>query len=1348
MTIEWVKFKQLISGVMSKDSHKLSRRLHELQKSYTAEMQLLEKNNKTNLSNTAAQSNGNALLSSNKLTQIETRLEQWISQVSQSIAQVERRKSLVPFPIPFPSLPVSERREEIESLIRNNQVVVLAGETGSGKTTQLPKICLNLGRGVSGLIGHTQPRRIAANTVANRIAEELGTTLGDKVGYQVRFTDQSNENTLIKVMTDGILLAEIQQDPFLSKYDTLIIDEAHERSLNIDFLLGYLKQLLRKRPDLKLIITSATIDLERFSKHFNDAPIIEVSGRTYPVDVWYRPPFELETDDEETEPDINVAILNAVQEIEAFEKSGSVPRGGDILVFLSGEREIREAAETLRKAQFNHLEVVPFYARLSLSEQQKVFAPHTGRRVVLATNVAETSITVPGIRYVIDPGFARISRYSYRTKVQRLPIEPVSQASANQRKGRCGRVSDGICIRLYSEEDFLNRPAFTDAEILRTNLAAVILQMLQMRMGDIHNFPFIDAPDHRLISDGYKLLEELQAVTPSQQLTAVGTQLAKLPLDPRLARMLLAAQDHSCVRELLIIASALSVQDPRERPQEKQQAADQMHRRFWSEHSDFLTLINLWDYYETQRQELTQNQLRKLCKKEFLSFMRLREWRDVHHQLCVAIKDLKLKINPEPAAFESVHKALLSGLLGNLGFNHEEREYLGARQRKFSIFPGSVLNKKTPKWIMAAELIETSKLFAHTVGKIEPEWVIDAAKHLVKRQHFEPHYDAKSGQVMAYEKISLYGLTIVEKHKVIFNHIDPILAREIFIRSALVEGQYAAHPKRRHDANAKHDFFAHQIALINELEDLESKSRRRDIVVDEQVIFDFYNERVPQDIVNWAGFERWRKTIEEEQPNVLFITRDILMRHGADEITKAQFPNELEWKGMVFPLSYHFEPNHAFDGVSIHVPVSVLHQVPALRLEWLVPGMLREKVISLIKSLPKTLRKNFVPVPDVADKVLASLNPDNTSLVESLSHQLKRLTGIEIPKDAWDVQSIENYYRFNIHVVDDKGKVIESARDLDLLREKYRERVQQNIQSAATDIEKHDIVTWDFSELPVAIQLPRGGINIRAYPALVDKKSSVSLLVLDNPLQAKYFSQRGLSRLLFLSFPQKIKYLQKELLKTQQVALTHAGIGTREQAIDDILMGCLMQLGVPNQNELPRVSQEFEFISATVEPALIATAQDTAALVQKILAQLVEIKKLIKQHKNNLALAYCVSDINQQLSGLFYEGFVYKTPPEWLAQYPRYLKGIQLRIEKALLNPQKDKLTIGQVAPFIHQMDELVKKEGDFRMSQIAELMEYRWWLEELRVSLFAQTLKTQVPVSDKRMVKQWDLVKQAFANQ
>lgn len=1310
MSFDWSNSKQQLDNIMQSDQHRLLRRLRELEQQHK------------------------------KNQDIAGKFASWQEQVARSAARVAARAAEVPDPIIFPELPVSEKREEIAELIRNHQVVVLAGETGSGKTTQLPKICLDIGRGVKGMIGHTQPRRIAAHSVASRIAEELQSPLGEKVGYQVRFSDQSTDNTLVKVMTDGILLAEIQNDRYLSRYDTLIIDEAHERSLNIDFLLGYLKQLLPKRPDLKLIITSATIDVQRFSEHFDGAPVIEVSGRTFPVDVWYRP--LLARNEDEADQDQYTAIVDAVNEILTHEKGSGKNRGGDILVFLSGEREIREAADALRKAQINHLEVLPFYARLSMAEQQRVFSAHTGRRIVLATNVAETSITVPGIRYVIDPGYARISRYSYRTKVQRLPIEPVSQASANQRKGRCGRVSEGICIRLYSEDDFLSRSEFTDAEILRTNLAAVILQMLQMRMGDIEAFPFLDAPDHRLINDGFKLLEELQAVNPQQRLTPVGQKLAQVTVDPRLARMLLAAGALGCVSEVLLIVSALSVQDPRERPADKQTQADQQHARFRVENSDFLAYVSLWNYLEEQRQQLSQNQLRKLCKKEFISYLRWREWRDIHHQLKLLLKNLDLKENQEPANYESVHKALLTGLLGNLGFNIEAREYLGARNRRFAIFPGSTQAKKTPKWLMAAELIETSKLYAHQVAKIEPEWALDAADHLVKRHYFEPYYDSRSGQVMGYEKVALYGLTLIEKRRISYSHVDPALCRELFIRAALVEGQYGEHPKRKHQKNPLNDFFTHQQQLLKDLDDLEQKSRRRDILVDEQVLFDFYDERIPEKVINLAGFEAWRKTEEQKNPQLLFIERHHLMRHGADDVTEAQFPAELEWRGMVFPLSYHFEPGHKDDGVSIHVPVSVLHEVPEHRLEWLVPGMLREKCIALVKALPKTLRKHFVPVPDVVDKALLAMTVDNISLTEALAHQLKRQKGIDIPLEQWSVDQVDDYYRFNIKVVDDKGKTIASQRNLAELREQYRAQVQQNIQSAATTIERDGIESWDFSTFEPVVTLRRSGINIRAYAALVDKRDSVALQIIDNPLQASVLSRRGIARLIALDLKQPVKYLQKELLKGQELALTVANMGRREEVADELIIASIVYLALSDISRLPLSRHDFEQCVATAQEKLIITAQEVASRLLDALRLLVEVRKQLKQLKNRIELAFTLSDINNQLNQLFYPGTVYDTPFEWLEQYSRYLKGIQARLEKAILNPQKDRLTIAALNNARQRLDDWLEKEGAYELVYNPHLLEYRWALEELRISLFAQTLKTRFPISSKRLDKLWQNVK------
>ncbi len=1285
--------------------------------------------------------------------------------VEASLQRVRERQQRLP-EITFPEqLPIAAKREEISAAIGDHQVVVIAGETGSGKTTQIPKICLALGRGVRGIIGHTQPRRIAARTVASRIAEELKVPLGEAVGYQVRFTDHSNEYSHIKLMTDGILLAEIQTDPYLSRYDTLIIDEAHERSLNIDFLLGYLKLILVKRPDLKVIITSATIDVERFARHFDGVgtglenpasevtepcretkamaktPVIEVSGRTYPVEVLYRPQAP-EQDDQ------FAAIVEAIGEIQHLERQRQAGRGGDILVFLSGEREIRETATAIRKADFPHLEVLPLYARLSLAEQNRVFQSHRGARVVLATNVAETSITVPGIRYVIDPGYARISRYSYRTKVQRLPIEVISQASANQRKGRCGRVSDGICIRLFDETDFNNRAEFTDAEIVRTNLAAVILQMLKLRIGDIRDFPFLDRPDRRLINDGFKLLQELQAVDPTGKLTAIGRQLTMLPTDPRLGRMLIAAGELGCVRELLIIASAISVQDPRERPPEKQQAADEKHRRFNDEHSDFLAYLKLWDYFENQRQELSQNQLRKLCQKEFLSYLRLREWRDTHYQLRLAVKALGIVENREPAGFESVHRALLSGLLGNIGFRGEEKEYLGARNRRFFIFPGSSQFKKLPKWIVAGQLLETSKLFAHTVARIDPLWVLAAASHLVKRHYFEPYYDSRGGRVMAFEKVSLYGLVLVEKQRVNYATIDPVVAREVFIRAALVEGRYGD------NSRGKGTFFRHNQQVIAELHDLEAKSRRRDILTDDSVLYDFYAERIPEHIVNLSGFEAWRKEQEKTQPRLLFLQREWLMQHDASHITEAQFPNELVWEGMAFTLSYHFEPGHRDDGVSLHVPVSALHLVPELRLQWLVPGLLREKCIDLVKRLPKQWRKHFVPVPAFVDKALAGMNADNSALVERLGRQLQRHAGVEVPADVWREVEVEDYYRINIKVLDERGRCIDAGRDLAVLRQRYRDRLQRSLQSVDNSIERSGVTRWDFGtdetpvagehreELPSVVELDRDGIRIRAFPALVDETCSVAIRVLDEPARARYLSRRGVVRLLLLNLGPTVKSLRRELLKGKDIGLSVAGLGNRDKVIDDLLCAACAQVCFADTDTeaLPRTGEQFDACLKVGQRQLTAVARELESLLANILTVLVQIKKALKAQKNALALAFTVADINVQLQWLLYPGCLYDTPPDWLRQYPRYLKAILVRLEKAPQNIQKDRLQITELESHWTRLEQRLEQEGGAALFTHLPLREYRWMLEEFRVSLFAQTLKTLMPVSGKRLDRQWEL--------
>ncbi|WKD49113.1 ATP-dependent RNA helicase HrpA [Microbulbifer spongiae] len=1250
---------------------------------------------------------------------VDRMLLQLEQQLQASEVLVEARRRKLP-EVQWPeTLPVVARREEIAELIEKHPVVVVAGETGSGKTTQLPKICLSLGRGIYGQIGHTQPRRIAARTVAHRIAEELQQPLGESVGYQVRFTDHSTEHTHVKLMTDGILLAEIQRDPLLNQYDTLIIDEAHERSLNIDFLLGYLKTILPKRPDLKLIITSATIDLEKFSRHFGGAPIIEVSGRTYPVDIHYRPATD-------SDLELNGQVVAAVEALLHEEKS-SLRRGGDILVFMSGEREIRECAKALRDARIAQLEVLPLYARLSLAEQARVFHGHKGRRVVLATNVAETSITVPGIRYVIDPGTARISRYSYRSKIQRLPVEPVSQASANQRAGRCGRVSAGVCVRLYKACDLEQRPQFTDAEILRTNLAAVILQMLQLRIGDIREFPFIDPPDPRLINDGYKLLQELQAVDAEGRVTKLGRALSQLPLDPRLGRILLAGAENDSAREVLIIVAALAVQDPRERPAEKRQAADEKHRQWQHAQSDFLSFVQLWDTFEAQRQALSQNQLRKWCQRNFLSWLRMREWRDIHHQLRVACRELEVKENKEPAEYEAVHRAIVTGLVGNIGARDENKEFNGCRNRRYHIFPGSGQFKKPPPWIVAAQLLETSRLFAHTVAKIEPDWALAAAQHLVKRTYFEPHYDVRSGQVMAFEKVSLYGLVLVEKRRIPYGKLDPKTARAVFIRQALVEQRY----------RGKGRFYKHYTDLLQTLEGLEAKSRRRDILVDDAVIYHFFDERIPAAIVNLAGFEHWRKKAESSDPQLLLIPRDLLMQQSADHVGEAQFPDELQAGGIVYPLSYHFEPGSVDDGVSIQVPVSALHQVPTARLSWLVPGILRDKCIALVKALPKQWRKSFVPVPAAVDKALPALRADNTPLWQALALALQRQTAQQLPESAWESaeRALEDYYRFNIQVLDEAGKLLDQGRDLPVLQARYRDRVQQGLANAGDRFERTGITRWDFDELPETHTLNQGGLKVRAYPALVEAGDSVSLKLLDNPDEAQRVSRAGICRLALLHLPEKVKYLRKELLRGQELGLSAADLGRREEVADDILMAAVREVFWPKE-QWPRT--EAEFLSALQEDSeFVGVAREIGDLLVRALALLIPLRKQIKQQKN-LAVAMAVGDIQQQLAGLFYRGFLFDTPLTWLRQYGRYLKAVSLRLEKAERDPNRDRKLQAEYHTAAEPYSSQEERYSRRALAAVAPLVEYRWMLEEFRVSLFAQSLKTLMPVSVKRLHRVW----------
>ncbi len=1231
--------------------------------------------------------------------------------------RLERQQSAVSKMTVLDNLPVSQRKEEIQNLLKNHQVVVIAGETGSGKTTQLPKMCLELGLGLKGFIGHTQPRRIAARSVATRIAEELQTELGDLVGYKVRFNDKIGENTQIKLMTDGILLAEIQQDRFLNQYECLIIDEAHERSLNNDFILGYLKQLLPRRPDLKVIITSATIDVERFSKHFNNAPILEVSGRTYPVEVRYRPIVEEEDQDQLQ------GILNAVEELQAEGR-------GDILVFLNGEREIRDTAEMLEKAELRHTEILPLYARLSTQEQNRIFHPSGLNRIVLATNVAETSLTVPGIKYVIDPGTARISRYSYRTKVQRLPIEPISQASANQRKGRCGRVSEGICIRLYSEEDFNGRPEFTDPEILRTNLASVILQMTNLGLDDIEAFPFVDRPDSRNIQDGIKLLEELGAfeITGKQQkrhLSQLGRQLAQLPVDPRLGRMLLSAVSQNAVLETMIIVSALSIQDPRERPQEKQQASDEKHRRFADKKSDFLAFINLWRYVQENQKALTKNQFRKLCQKDFLNYLRIREWQDIYQQIRLTVREMGLPINSEPAEYQQIHTALLSGLLSHIGLKEvEKNQYLGARNAHFSIFPNSALFKKQPKWVMAAELVETSKLWGRMVAEVEPEWIEPLAKHLTKSTYSEPRWTKSRGQVIADEKVNLYGVPIVASRPVNFGAIDPVVSREIFIQSALVEGDWAT----------KHKFFFENQKLIKEVEELEHKSRRRDILVDDRTLFEFYDARLPAEIVSQKHFDSWWKKASAKQPDLLNFEKSFLMNEDAQKVSQLDFPNFWRQGNLKLKLTYQFEPGTDADGVTVHIPLPLLNQVEMQGFDWQIPGLREELVIALIKSLPKALRRNFVPAPNYATAFLGRVENTDQPLLTTLSYQLHRMTGVKVEAAQWNLDQLAPHLRMTFRVIDEKGKKIAESLSLDELKFKLKDQVQQSLSTIADDgIEQSDIHIWNFAELPQSYEQKNHGFTVKAFPAIVDEGSSVGIKLFETEYEQSVAMQQGLKRLILLNVPSPIKYLHEKLPNKSKLGLYFAPFGKVLELIDDCI-ACAVDKLIADFGGFVWNEQDFERLRDFIRERLNDATAEIAIRVEQILTLSFEINKRLKG-KMDFTFAFALSDIKAQLNQLIYTGFVQKTTWERLPDLMRYLQAIDKRIDKMTQDINRDRaaqLKVEQVSQAYQQLLNKLPKSKPVS----PEILEIRYMIEELRVSLFAQQLGTKYPISDKRILE------------
>ncbi|MFC0108943.1 ATP-dependent RNA helicase HrpA [Kibdelosporangium aridum] len=1238
-------------------------------------------------------------------------IEQIAAEITAAELKVDARRAGLP-EITYPAeLPVSQRRDEILAAVRDHQVVIVAGETGSGKTTQLPKICLELGRGVRGTIGHTQPRRLAARTVAERIAEELDVPLGEAIGYKVRFNDQVSDGTLVKLMTDGILLAEIQSDRLLSQYDTLIIDEAHERSLNIDFILGYIKQLLPKRPDLKVIITSATIDPERFSRHFGDAPIVEVSGRTYPVEVRYRPIIDPDDPHADEDRDQTQAILDAVDELAA-------EGPGDILVFLSGEREIRDTAEALTKQDLKNTEILPLYARLSFAEQHRVFQSHRGRRIVLATNVAETSLTVPGIKYVIDPGTARISRYSNRLKVQRLPIEAISQASANQRKGRCGRVSEGICIRLYTEDDFDARPEFTDPEILRTNLASVILQMTAAGLGDMADFPFIDPPDKRNITDGVNLLQELGALDKAD-LTPLGRKLAQLPVDPRLARMVLAAEGNGCVHEVMVIAAALSIQDPRERPADKQEQAQQAHARFTDKTSDFLSYLNLWEYLREKQKELSGNRFRKLCKAEFLNYLRVREWQDIYSQLR-QVMDVKAKPAGGEVDAVRVHQSVLAGLLSHIGLRDpQKQDYIGARGARFAVFPGSALFKKPPQWVMAAELVETSRLWGRIAARIEPDWVEPLAQHLVKRTYSEPHWERKQGAVMATERVTLYGIPIVTNRKVNYGRIDPELSREMFIRSALVEG----------DWETRHKFFHANRKLLTEVEELENRARRRDLLVDDESLFDFYDKRIGAEVVSGRHFDTWWKKARSEQPDLLTFPTDMLLNANARTVTPEAFPDNWNRGGLTMRLSYQFEPGRKDDGVTAHIPLPVLNQVTADGFAWQVPGLREEIITSLLKSLPKQVRRNFVPAPDWAKAILHRI-PElkDHSLLDAVEREIKALSGIAVAREDWDLTKIPDHLRVTYRVEDERRKLLAEGKDLGDLKRRLQPKMRETLSSAAGEIERKGLRTWEIGTLPKMLRQEQHGFVVTAYPALVDAGTSVDVRMFETEADQRDSMWKGTRRLLLLNTASPLKYVLGRMSNTAKLALSANPHRDMQDFFDDCI-ACAVDKLVSDAGGVAWEEAGFKALQDKARTQLNPTVFEVVSQVGSALAAYNSVQTRLSG-MGGARLEPSLQDIRQQLSRLVYRGFVTVTGYDQLPSLTRYLRGIELRLDKLPERPDRD-LEWAQIVQDVWQAYR--------ELPDSPEARRIRWMIEELRLSYFAQSIKTAYAVSEKRIYRAID---------
>ena len=1249
-------------------------------------------------------------------------LEQVAAEIDAAAGRIERRRAAVPT-VSYPEeLPVSQRRDDLLEVIAAHQVVVIAGETGSGKTTQIPKLCLELGRGIRGTIGHTQPRRIAARSVAERIAEELKTDLGDAVGYTVRFTDKVSDRTLVKLMTDGVLLAEIQRDRMLRNYDTIIIDEAHERSLNIDFLLGYLKQLLPRRPDLKVIITSATIDPERFAEYFAGAPVVEVSGRSYPVEVRYRPIIDPDSRRGSSDDrDQVTAICEAVTELRT-----EAP--GDVLVFLSGEREIRDTTDALNGMKLPETDVLPLYARLSTAEQHRIFQSHRGRRIVLATNVAETSLTVPGIKYVIDAGTARISRYSQRTKVQLLPIEPISQASATQRAGRCGRTSNGICIRLYSEDDFQARPEFTDPEILRTNLASVMLQMAALDLGSVAKFGFIDPPDKRQVSDGIALLVELGALTEQSALTDLGRKIAQLPVDPRLARMILEADQRGCMRDVLVLAAALSIQDPRERPVEHQQTADAAHARFVDATSDFAGYLNLWRHVRERQNALSSNEFRRMCRTEFLSYLRIREWQDLFTQLRQIVKGMGIVVGDGSGDADQIHRSLLAGLLSHVGLKDPaRRDYQGARNARFAIFPGSGLFKKQPQYVVAAELVETSRLWGRVVAGIQPEWAEELAPHLVKRSYSEPHWERRRGDVVALERVTLYGVTLVAGRKVGYHSIEPELSRELFIRHALVEG----------DWNTRHHFFRANRELVVQVQDLENRARRRDILVDDESVFAFYDKRVPSDVVSARHFDAWWKKARHQTPDLLDLSSSELIREGADGVSPSQYPDRWTSGSFAVDLSYHFDPGTASDGVTVTVPLPLLPTATEAGIDWQVPGLRAELITALLRTLPKEYRRSIVPIPDTAAELVRRLPTEpRTRITATLSEELRTVRGVLIPADAWDIDRLPAHLRPTYQVADTGGAILASGKDLAALQRQFAPAITDTLQRITEDISRDSITDWDFDELPREVERAVAGHLMHGYPALVDEGDAVAVRVLDTSARQGRAMWSGTRRLLLNTVPSPVRSIANSLSQQQKLILSRTPHGSPVALLEDCsaaAVDVLMRAAGGPAWDRPA----FEALRSQIREGLGSTALRITIEVERVIREAHRVELRLSSARAPAVVAPA-REVSAQLGGLVYTGFVTGTPAAQLPHLRRYLQAMSQRLDDATTNPSRDRERQAQVDVVVADLTDLQSRLGDNESNTLEDI---RWMIEELRVSLFAQKLGTAYPVSVPRIHKAMDVL-------